>query len=844
VLTIDTKGVATAVAKGQADLTATLDGVVGKVTLTVADVVVPELKSIAVTPPSPAIAKGTTQDLVATGTYDDASTKDLTAEVSWTSSSSAIATVDAKGVVTGVGGGMATITAKLGAVSGAAVLTVKMVDLATIEISNPDAWLAKGLKEQFTATGIFSDDTRQDLTKLVTWASSSPAVTISNAVGSNGLASCVDLGVAQISATFMGVTGSISFQVTGATITAVAVTPFDPVIAKGTKIAFAATAILTDHSFVNITPFVQWTTSDDKIATIASGPSINGVATAVDVGKVTITATFLGNMSGTTSLSVSAATLSKVSLIPQNPTIAKGTALGLSAIGTFSDGTAQDLTAYALWGSSDATVASVSNVTWQHGVVTALAQGTTTITATITGKSDSTTLTVSPATLTAISVSPANASIAKGTSLAFSAIGIYSDKSLQNLTSVVTWTSSDPSVAISNGLPAWAGVAIGIAEGTSNIKASFAGVTGSTNLKVTSATLTSIEVTSDAGANPTIAKGTSVLLRATGVYSDDSTQDLSHWVVWTSSDASVLVSNASFSHGLALGQVQGSAVVTATFFGGVSGSTTVTVTAATLVSLAIMPASPSLPKGTSVELVCTGTYTDNSTQDLTDFASWASSDPSVAISTWGAARGEAQGVSTITATFGGMSATTDVHVTAATLASVAITPVNPTIAKGTALRFTLTATYTDATTRDATVDATWTSATEAAAIISNAGGAEGLATGVNPGTSVITAYLGGKSVTTTLTVTAATLTLITVTPANPSVAKNGTRQFFAMGTFTDNTVQNLTTQVTWSSSSLANAIISNAVGSKGLATGVAQGSSTISAQLTGKAGSTLLTVTP
>src|SRR5206468_74943 len=92
---------------------------------------------------------------------------------------------------------------------------------------------------------------------------------------------------------------------------------------------------------------------------------------------------------------------------------------------------------------------------------------------------------------------------------------------------------------------------------------------------------------------------------------------------------------------------------------------------------------------------------------------------------------------------------------------------------------------------------------------------------------------------TVLTVTAATLTSIAVTPANPSIAKGTTQQFTATGTYTDSTTQNLTSQVTWVSATPSVATITAA----GLATGVATGTSTISATLTGITGTTVLTVT-
>jgi Bacterial Ig-like domain (group 2)/Bacterial Ig-like domain (group 3) len=85
-----------------------------------------------------------------------------------------------------------------------------------------------------------------------------------------------------------------------------------------------------------------------------------------------------------------------------------------------------------------------------------------------------------------------------------------------------------------------------------------------------------------------------------------------------------------------------------------------------------------------------------------------------------------------------------------------------------------------------------------------------------------------------------TLASIAVIPANPSIPEGATQQFMAIGTFTDDSTQNLTGSVTWSSSNTAQATIS----STGLATAVVTGTTTIRATSGGVAGSTTLTVTP
>jgi hypothetical protein len=84
-----------------------------------------------------------------------------------------------------------------------------------------------------------------------------------------------------------------------------------------------------------------------------------------------------------------------------------------------------------------------------------------------------------------------------------------------------------------------------------------------------------------------------------------------------------------------------------------------------------------------------------------------------------------------------------------------------------------------------------------------------------------------------------TLISMAVTPANPSISTGATQQFTAIGTYSDGITQNLTTQVTWNSST---ASIST-VNSSGLATAVAAGTAAITATMGSISGSTTLTVT-
>jgi hypothetical protein len=459
--------------------------------------------------------------------------------------------------------------------------------------------------------------------------------------------------------------------------------------------------------------------------------------------------------------------------------------------------------------------------------------------------SGSTTLTVTPAVLVSIAVTPATPTIAHGTKLRFVATGTYNDATTQDLSSAVTWDSATEATATISNAADSVGLATGVAAGTSKISATLGGVTGSTTLTVTGASLVSIAVTP---ALPSIAKGTQQQFVATGFFDDATTQDVSDGVTWDSSmDAVATISNAADSNGLASGLTVGSTSISAAI-GAISGSTTLTVTTADLVSIAVTPAAPSIAKGTKQQFVATGTYTDATTQDLTGTVTWASATPATAtISNADASRGLATGLAVgtteISATSGAIVGKAKLTVTAATLSSIEVTPLTPSIAKGTKLQFVAKGTYSDASTQDLTDAVSWSSGTTATATISNAAATKGEASAVKEGTTEIIATLGAASGNTKLTVTAATLVSIAVTPATKTIAKGGTQQYTATGTFTDATTQDLTQTATWASSAPATATVSNANNSRGLATGLAAGMTQISASQGGVIGHGTLTVT-
>jgi trimeric autotransporter adhesin len=709
----------------------------------------------------------------------------------------------------------------LPACSKSAPKTVTQPTLESIQITLTASSVAAGLSDQLTATGEYSDGTSQNLTTSVTWTSSASNVAT---VSATGAVTTLAQGTAKITGTLSGVNGSVTLTVNAPAITALVVSSTSASIARGTTVQFTATGTLTNGTTENVTGLVTWSSSNSSVVSINLNGA-QGLALGLIAGTSTITATANG-VSSSATLTVTTATLTSLSVTPVAASIPLGTVQQFTATGTFSDSTTQDITGTVVWSASPATVASIT----VSGLATAKDLGNFTVTATSGAISNSVSATVNAADLSSITVLPANSKIAQNTTAQFSATGTFNDGSTRNLTDEVTWSSSNTGAVSINSI----GVAKGLTPTVSpaTITATLGSVSGTTTLAVSDATIVSISVSPT---GRTIAPGTELSFTATGTFSDSSTQVITQDVTWTSSNTSVATVGAV---GVVTGVGQGSADIIASF-GGQSGQALLTVSSATLQSIALSPNSAVMAPASTLSLAATGTFSDGSAQNITDAVTWSSSANNVAtVTSYGQVTGESAGTATITAQQGSITGTAALVVDSSTLSSVQVSPASATVAEQTGTQFQAIGIFANNTTQNLTASAIWTSSPASIATISNASSTKGLATGVTPGAATITALFAGVSGSASLTVTSATLDSITITPATPDIPLGTSEQFIATGNFSDGTTENLTAQVTWTSSDVGVATVSD----DGFASSTGKGTTTITAAMNGVTGTTILTV--
>jgi len=281
----------------------------------------PVLNSISVSSTVPSNPAGLTQQHMATGYYSNGSQRDITSEVTWSSSDTSLMTVNSLGQSTGIKKGSAKVIASLTpvgtktAVTGSVVQTTTEPILTSISISHSNS-LPVGLSDQLFATGTYSDGSSTDLTNQVTWATTD---TTKLTVDANGLVTGLLMGTATVTATYLP-SGLTNALVASFIENVLAPSPLNLVIfyiQYGlTTIQNMATALMqavvsfTDKSIQTVSSVATWTVnavSGGGSATVTSGASSasNATLTATSPGVISVIASYLGLNSNPLGLTIS-----------------------------------------------------------------------------------------------------------------------------------------------------------------------------------------------------------------------------------------------------------------------------------------------------------------------------------------------------------------------------------------------------------------------------------------------------------------------------------------------------------------------------------------------------------
>jgi len=448
-------------------------------------------------------------------------------------------------------------------------------------------------------------------------------------------------------------TTSITVSAAAPTVQSVTVDPV-PDLAVGASTQLTARAKLSDQTTITPTTGVTWASSNSAILQVDAA----GRATGMAAGTVTVTATYEG-VQGTTTVSVAAPRLT-VSGFP-SPV---GVGVAGSVTVAITDGQGTPVAGYrgsVRFESSDPlatlppeyafTSVDAGSHTFTNGVTFQTA-GIQTLTvtdmidSTLTGKQKS--IQVDAPAASSFVVSGIPSPVETGTT---------SDVTVEVRTSTgaratgymgtVRFTSSDTSATLPSdygftgadaGFHTFAGGVTFRTTGLQTVTVTDTVqtvLTGSqSGIEVTQVAAPAVMSVSVTPENPMIqVGGPGVQLTATANLDGGTTENVTNTAQWSSdSPAIAMVDNLGF---VTPGDTAGTAWITAQY-GGQGGSTQVTVQGGigpgpTLMSITISPPTAQIPPGAVATFSAMGTYSDNSTADVTMQAIWGSDDPAVAL---------------------------------------------------------------------------------------------------------------------------------------------------------------------------------------------------------------------
>ncbi len=606
VASVTDKGEVAAHAAGSAVITVSAGGKDATCQVTVHEKIIP-VESITLSKSEVKVSKGRTVTISATVKPVNATDK----TVNWSSSDPSVATVDAKGKITGVRGGTTTVTARAGDAEASCLVEVT-AEVESITLSDKSIAIPEGTTAQLSAT-VNPDDATD---KTLTWSSSNKTIAT---VDENGLVTGVKGGKTVITVKAGNKSATCAVTVT-VPVESVTLDKSTASVDEGSTLRLSATVYPSYASDKTVT----WTSSDESVATVDASGKVTGVSR----GKAVITAQ-AGDCSATCQLTVTVPVAS-IDLDQAAITLDKGTTASLKATVLPADATDPSVT----WTSSDEAVVSVDG----NGKIKALKGGSAKITAKA-GDHSAVCIVTVIAPVEGVTLPDASVSLVKGRSLTLKATVLPEDATDKS----VSWSSSEPSIASVDA----SGKVTGLTVGKAVITATASGFTASCEVNVY-IPVTSVKLDQS---SYTLNKGKSFKLTAT-VSPDDATYPT---VSWESSDAAVASVDAD---GNVKGLTVGEATITAK-----AGDCTATCRVKVIVPVG----SVSLNK-TEITLEETRTYQLVATvlpEEATDkTVTWTSSDESVArVDANGAVKGISAGHAVITAKAGDCTATCQVTVT-------------------------------------------------------------------------------------------------------------------------------------------------------------------------------------
>lgn len=497
VASISSMGLATGLSAGNTTLSASFGGLSSTRNLRITSAT---LTSLSLNPTTVQMEIGGESQLSLMGVFSDGTTQNLTNQALWSSSNISIASPANlfPGRIRGESAGSAVLTATFQGLSTTRSITVQNITLSQLEISPIYRNISLGASQLYQATGIFSDGSRRDLSAVTQMTSLSPSVAqIQSSSTAGSLVRSNAAGSTSIEAEYLGVKATATLVVSNKTLTEIQIQSPSG-LALNFQTQLRAIGTFSDGSTLDLTKDVLWSSSNENFLSVSNSTDTKGLAAALQVGSVTVTAEMQG-LQSQANINVTNATLTSLDVSPSRLLISRNTNFKVKARGIFSDGSSLDLTQEVSWTSSNTTHLQITTGGEQSGSVTNLSNGsnypTVQLTASLNGVTSSASqITITPASLTGLVLNPVSISMPRYETLSLKAYASFSDGGLAEITDLVTWSSSENSTLFISNAVSTSGEMTSLQQGSASVTASFNGVSAQQTVTIEDAvSLTSTE---------------------------------------------------------------------------------------------------------------------------------------------------------------------------------------------------------------------------------------------------------------------------------------------------------------------------------------------------------------
>lgn len=487
------------------------------------------LKGLTLEAPGTSFPVESALQLKAWAHYSDGTRVDVTADTGWTSSQPSVGVIGPTGIVTFNGSGATKFEGSYQGKRVAITLFATAATLTSVTLSSvASGELAKGEAREFAAWATYSDGSRLEVTERALWSVDGNVLTLGDR---RGRVLGAQQGTGSVHVNFHGVEGGEFVVVAAPRATQLGLTVSNAIFRPGESQQLAALATFSDGSTRDVSGEATWTSSDAARVGFGAQP---GSIVALAVGSSHVTARWNGLQSSAL-LSVQARRLTALAFSEVALTLAHGLSGRVALMGTFDDGTREDVSELALWSSSAPAVASVIQGTVESGTVLTHDEGGATVTAALDNQVAQLQVSVTAPVLVGLDTTLHSGRLAPGQEASFMVVGRWSDGAVLNLSTEVTLQHGDELATSLRGN--WI-YARGAELGAAQLVFEYAGFRGLVDLEVTPHHVVEFRVTQRSG-QPWGSDVAGLRLVAYARYADGIELEVTELSSWYLADASV-----------------------------------------------------------------------------------------------------------------------------------------------------------------------------------------------------------------------------------------------------------------------------------------------------------------